>query len=83
MNDKLKEEDMSKVNGGAADNPRRYPDPSYGACFYKVKEGDSLSSIADYVNCTISELISWNNIKKGVPIYAGMSLKYYTHFLYN
>lgn len=82
MNNKLKDDQMSKVSGGISESSKRYPDPNYNPAFYRVKTGDTVSSIAESVKCTPAEIISWNNLKKDIPLMVGASLKYYTHFIY-
>ena len=83
MNNKLNDEQISKVNGGEEINSKRHPDPLYNPAFYRVKAGDTVVSIAEEVKCTPSELISWNNLPKDLPLMVGASLKYYTHFIYD
>ncbi len=41
---------------------------------YTVRRGDTLSSIADRYNCTVSQIKSWNGLK-GTTIYSGQKLK--------
>ncbi|MDP2314465.1 MAG: LysM peptidoglycan-binding domain-containing protein [Pseudomonadota bacterium] len=51
--------------------------PSSGASkatTYTVRRGDTLSTIADRYNCSVSDLKSWNGLK-GSTIYPGQKLK--------
>ncbi|NLH48517.1 MAG: LysM peptidoglycan-binding domain-containing protein [Myxococcales bacterium] len=42
---------------------------------YKVRPGDTLTSIADHFNCTVGDLEKWNRIRRGAPLAVGQSLK--------
>ncbi|MCC4420220.1 LysM peptidoglycan-binding domain-containing protein [Limosilactobacillus reuteri] len=41
---------------------------------YTVKPGDTLSSIADRYNVTVSQLMSWNNLSSNDSLYIGQQL---------
>ena len=60
---KLTEEELAQVNGG-------------GYAYYKVKPGDTLAVIAQYLGVSQSVLIELNGIKNPTLIYAGQKLKY-------
>jgi membrane-bound lytic murein transglycosylase D len=49
-------------------------EPASKTTTYTVKGGDTLGSIAERHDCTVSELKSWNGIK-GTTIYPGQKLK--------
>ena len=44
---------------------------------YKVKKGDTLASIAEEFNVSISNLKKWNDLKGDGTIYIGQELKLY------
>ena len=60
---KLTEEELAQVNGG-------------GYAYYKVKPGDTLAVIAQYLGVSQSVLIALNGIKDPDLISAGQKLKY-------
>jgi len=62
-----------KVCGGGS-NPTPAPAPSGGGS-YTVKSGDTLSGIAGRVGCSVSTLVSLNNIANPNLIYPGQVLK--------
>ena len=45
------------------------------AKYYVVKAGDTLSEIAQKNDATVSQLVSWNNIKNANLIYAGQKIR--------
>ncbi len=59
----LTDEELTQVNGG-------------GYAYYKVKPGDTLAVIAQYLGVSQSVLITLNGIKDPTHIYAGQKLKY-------
>ena len=59
----LTDEEIAQVNGG-------------GYAYYKVKPGDTLPVIAQYLGVSQSVLITLNGIKNPTLIYAGQKLKY-------
>ncbi|MBN1198513.1 MAG: LysM peptidoglycan-binding domain-containing protein [Bacteroidales bacterium] len=54
----------------ASNTPEPTPSPSY----HTVKKGESLGLIAGKYGCSVSQLMSWNNLSKST-IYAGQKLK--------
>ncbi len=42
---------------------------------YRVQPGDSLGAIAKKYNCTIDQLVKWNNIKDPNILTVGQQLK--------
>jgi len=54
----------------ASNTPTPTPTPSY----HTVKSGESLGLIAGKYNCSVSQIMSWNNLSKST-IYAGQKLK--------
>ena len=67
-NKELNPEELTEVTGGGADGPHY--------CFHKVKEGETLQSIATLLKVSIASLISWNNLMQGIPLIIGQSLRY-------
>ena len=59
----LTDEEIAQVNGG-------------GYAYYKVKPGDTLAVIAQYLGVSQSVLIALNGIKDPDLISAGQKLKY-------
>ncbi len=57
----------SKATAGAAS-------PAAKSTSYTVRRGDTLSTIADRYDCSVTELKSWNGLK-GSTIYPGQKLK--------
>lgn len=53
-------------------NPKN---PSTTVKFYKIQKGDNLTKIAEEFNTTITQLMSWNNIKNKHLIYAGQKIR--------
>ena len=47
-----------------------------GYCYYKVKSGDTLASIAQQLGVSQNTLISLNNIRYPDLLYPGQTLKY-------
>jgi LysM repeat protein len=45
------------------------------AVYYTVKQGDTLSQIAEEYDTTVNQLVSWNNIKNANIIYAGQKIR--------
>lgn len=43
--------------------------------YYTIKQGDTLSKIAQKFNTTVNQLVSWNNIKNANLIYAGQKIR--------
>ena len=43
--------------------------------YYTIKQGDTLSKIAQKFNTTVNQLVSWNNIKNANLIYAGKKIR--------
>lgn len=43
--------------------------------YYTIKQGDTLSGIAQKFNTTVNQLVSWNNIKNANWIYAGQKIR--------
>lgn len=43
--------------------------------YYTIKQGDTLSKIAQKFNTTVNQLVSWNNIKNANWIYAGQKIR--------
>ena len=43
--------------------------------YYTIKQGDTLSGIAQKFNTTVNQLVSWNNIKNANWIYAGKKIR--------
>lgn len=50
--------------------------PANGMVMYKIKPGDTLSSIAKHFRCTVAQLQRWNGLK-GTSIRAGRTIKIY------
>ena len=50
------------------------PTPTPSPSFHTVKSGESLGLIAGKYGCSVSQLMSWNNLSKST-IYAGQKLK--------
>ncbi len=64
-----------KVGGESkAEAPAKAAASSTKSTTYKVKRGDTLGSIAERYDCTVSDIKSWNAIK-GTTIYPGQKLK--------
>lgn len=60
--------------GGAADVSSSTQTNSDQISVYTVREGDTLSGIADMFNVTINTILWANNLKKGAVVHAGDSL---------
>lgn len=43
--------------------------------YYTIKQGDTLSGIAQKFNTTVNQLVSWNNIKNANLIFAGQKIR--------
>lgn len=43
--------------------------------YYTIKQGDTLSGIAQKFNTTVNQLVNWNNIKNANLIYAGQKIR--------
>ncbi len=61
---------MPSSSSYASNTPAPTPSPSY----HTVRKGESLGLIAGKYSCSVSQLMSWNNLSKST-IYAGQKLK--------
>ena len=61
-------DELETVNGGY-----KKPDKREGYKRYQIKQGDTLSKLADKFNCTVDDIIEWNKpkITNRNVIYAG------------
>ncbi len=57
-----------------AKNPQAKRDPVMRKVAYKVRNGDSLARIAHRFNLSVSDIVSWNPIKKNGYIHPGQPL---------
>lgn len=80
--------DLAKWNGMAPKDPLRvgqnlviWKSNSNGAIIrtvhYKIREGDNLSAIAQKFSISVTDIMKWNNIKRGSYIKPGQKLKLY------
>ncbi|MCG7498411.1 LysM peptidoglycan-binding domain-containing protein [Vibrio sp. Of7-15] len=85
---KVSHKTLAKWNGMSPKDPLRigqklviWKDGKDGAIirtvYYKIRKGDSLSTIAARHKVSVANLRKWNNLKKGVYIQPGQQLKLY------
>jgi membrane-bound lytic murein transglycosylase D len=56
------------------EEPRVEPAPAASTSYHVVKSGETLGTIAGKYHCTVSQIMSWNNLSKST-IYVGQKLK--------
>ncbi|MBR4578877.1 MAG: LysM peptidoglycan-binding domain-containing protein [Oscillospiraceae bacterium] len=85
----IKDQDLEKVDGGAAaknknswENYAKGTFVNYGTYIvYTIAPGDVMSGIAIRFGVTIEEIATWNKIKDVNLIYAGQTLTIYPRVL--